>query len=215
MNHRDPELTTIDPARVGLLILAGGRGRRMGGIDKGLMPIAGRPAIEHLLRRVQHHPGPVLISANRNLECYARYGHPVLTDGRDDYPGPLAGMLTGLEALDGSHLLTLPVDAPLVAPDYPARMIGALRNTRARAAVARLDGRMEPVFALLARTLAPALRRRLDTGRYRASEWLASVEAVPVDFSDHPEQFINLNREQDLARLRTWMEDEDETGTQP
>ncbi len=197
--------TPIPLSDISLLILAGGRGSRMGGRDKGLMDVAGRPAVEHLLERLATHPGPTLISANRNLDRYRRYGFPVIEDTRENFQGPLAGMLAGLRAATTPWLLTLPVDAPLVDPGYPRRMAEAVAAADSRAGVASLNGRPEPVFALLHASLAPTLEAWLDSGRRAANRWLAETGAVEVDFSDTPQQFINLNVAQDQQLLRDYL----------
>ncbi len=196
---------TIPLTEIALLILAGGKGSRMGGRDKGLMNIAGKPAIEHLLERFAPHPGPIMISANRNLERYTGYGYPVLEDSTNDFPGPLAGILSGLVAAPGQYLLTLPVDAPLIQIDYPARMATALAESGCKAGVASLDQRIEPVFCLLDKTLAPTLQDYLARNQRSVNGWLTQVGAVPVDFSDSPQQFINLNIEQDQEKLQAYL----------
>lgn len=190
---------------VSLLILAGGQGSRLNGQDKGLVDVAGKPAIEHLLNRFSAYPGPVLISANRNLERYADYGHPVIKDASGDFRGPLAGMLAGLMAAPGSHILTLPVDAPLVSERYPERMISALAGSDHEACVASLNQRIEPVFCLLNKTLIPGLQDYLERGRRAVNGWLDEIDALPVDFSDLPQQFINLNVEQDQEQLKKFL----------
>ncbi|TCK18913.1 molybdenum cofactor guanylyltransferase [Thiogranum longum] len=201
MTARNP----IPLTEISLLVLAGGKGSRMGGHDKGLMDIAGKPAIEHLLERFATHPGPLMISANRNLKQYADYGYPVLEDASGNFPGPLAGMLAGLVAAPGRYLLTLPVDAPLVHNDYPARMAAAFSECGSNACVASLNQRIEPVFCLLDATLAPALRDYLERGQRSVNGWLGEIGAVPVDFSDSPQQFINLNVEQDQKKLQPYL----------
>lgn len=201
MNTRNP----VPLTDVSLLILAGGKGSRMNGQDKGLMGVAGKPAIEHLLDRFSAHPGPVLISANRNLERYASYGHPVIKDSSGDFRGPLAGMLAGLMAAPGSHVLTVPVDAPLIDEHYPARMISALAESGQKASVASLNKSIEPVFCLLDKTLAPGLKNYLERGERAVNGWLSEINAVAVDFSDAPQQFINLNIEQDQELLREFL----------
>ncbi len=197
--------STIPLTDISLLILAGGKGSRMHGQDKGLMEVAGKPALEHLLERLSACPCPVLISANRNLERYAAYGHPVIPDTLDNFRGPLAGMLAGLMAATGQYVLTLPVDAPLVSPQYPARMASALAENGGKACVASLDRRIEPVFCLLDRTLAPDLQEYLDRGHRAVNGWLKEIDARPVDFSDSPQQFINLNVEQDQKLLKRYL----------
>ena len=201
MTVRNP----IPLTEISLLILAGGKGSRMHGQDKGLMEVAGKPAVEHLLERFSACPCPVLISANRNLERYAAYGHRVIQDTLDDFRGPLAGMLAGLMATTRKYVLTLPVDAPLVSAQYPERMASALGKNGGKACVAGLNQRFEPVFCLLDRSLAPDLQDYLDRGHRAANGWLKEIAALPVDFSDSPQQFINLNVEQDQKLLRRYL----------
>jgi len=201
MTARNP----IPLTEISLLILAGGKGSRMDGQDKGMMDVAGKPAIEHILDRFSACPCSILISANRNLAHYAGYGHPVVRDTHNDFRGPLAGMLAGLMAAPGKYVLTLPVDAPLVSAHYPARMASALAESGHKACVASLNQRIEPVFCLLDRTLAPSLKDYLEQGHRAANSWLDAIDALPVDFSDIPQQFINLNVEQDQKLLRQYL----------
>jgi len=196
----------IQTSQITVLILAGGRGSRMGGRDKGLIPIAGKPAIEHVLDRLQHQSQQILISANRNLGRYAAYGYPVIEDTLKDFPGPLAGVLAGLSACKTDYLLTLPVDTPLVSADYLSRMRAGLQTARGLACVAEFHGQMEPVFCLLNRQLHPALQRYLDQGRRSVRDWLDQVSASRIEFSDAPEQFINLNVEQERQRAELLLE---------
>jgi molybdopterin-guanine dinucleotide biosynthesis protein A len=129
----------------------------------------------------------------------------VIEDASGDFPGPLAGILAGLTASRSRYLLTLPVDAPLVSEDYPARMASALAESGHKACVASLNQRIEPVFCLLETTLAQALQTYLDRGQRTVNGWLDEIGAIPVDFSDTPQQFINLNVEQDQEKLREYL----------
>ena len=183
------------------LILAGGRGSRLGGQDKGLVTVAGRPVIEHLLERLRPQLETILVSANRNHARYAAYGYPVIKDLNPDFPGPLAGIVAGFDACRSDWLLCLPVDAPLLDAHYAQRMKAAVQDCDTDAVLATLNGRPEPVFCLLHRRHQPALLDYLAGGKRAVQGWLQEIGAQAVDFSDCPEQFINLNAEQDQPGL--------------
>ena len=181
------------------LVLAGGRARRMDGIDKGLIEIAGRPMIEHVLDRLRPQVRQVLINANRNLEIYQSYGYPVVADTLDGFHGPLAGVATALRGLECPFLLTVPCDAPLLADDLAPRMLETLVAERADAAVAHDGQRLQPVFLLLRKSLAAGLERYLAGGGRKIDSWLNSQRLATVDFSDRSGSFANVN---DPVQLR-------------
>lgn len=193
----------ITDMEITVLILAGGRGTRMGGRDKGLIPVSGKPAIEHILERLGAQSGQFIISANRNLDRYTAYGHRVVTDCIDGFPGPLAGILTGLDACETQFLLTVPVDTPFISGDFPARMLACMQQHRVPACVAGFKGQMEPLFCLLDRSLKHSLREFLLQGQRSAQDWLRQIGAQTADCSDMPDQFINLNCAEDLKDLGT------------
>lgn len=185
------------------LILAGGRGRRMGGQDKGLLMLGPQPSVAWLLQALAAQTDALLISANRHLERYRELGHPVLEDREWPYGGPLAGVLAGLEHCHTEYLLSAPCDAPLLAPDYAARMLEALQaSAGARLCVAHDGERLQPVHLLLHRDLAGALRAYLAGGQRKALDWIDDQAAAVADFSDHPEQFWNMNTPQEHAQLQ-------------
>jgi molybdenum cofactor guanylyltransferase len=180
------------------LVLAGGRGARMGGVDKGLVEVEGRTLVERVIERLQPQVGAMLISANRNLERYRAFGFPVLLDaeeGLEPFPGPLAGMLAGLRAAATPWIATVPCDAPFLPTDLVSHLAEALAG--ARAAVAYVGDRIEPVFCLLHVDLTDDLAAALAHGERRAEAWLRGVGAAPALFV-LPEQFANLNTLQDL-----------------
>ncbi len=195
--------THIATEEITVLILAGGLGSRMGGRDKGLVPVLGKPTLDHLLLRIRVQSQRILISANRNLAQYAHYGYPVVRDTLGGFAGPLAGMLAGFSACKTPFMLTLPVDAPLVSPDYVQRMKGSLEHSDKPACVAEFEGQLEPVFCLAERATARTLETYLAAGHRSVQGWLEAIGATRVDFSDAPEQFINLNRARDQRRLET------------
>jgi molybdopterin-guanine dinucleotide biosynthesis protein A len=188
-------------AAISGLVLAGGLARRMGGIDKGLVPLAGKPMIEHVLQGLKLQVGAVLVNANRNLEQYSRYGYPVVSDTLEGYLGPLAGVLSALEVIDTEFLLTVPCDSPLVAPDLAQRMYQALASQRADLAVAHDGQRQQPVFLLLRRGLATDLQPYLAGGERKIDRWFARHRLAEADLSDRPESFINVNEPEERERL--------------
>ena len=195
------------PASITGLILAGGRGRRLGGQDKGLLPLRGEPAVARLLRALRPQTDALLINANRNLAAYRAFGPPVVADAGDDYAGPLAGLLAGLAPCTTDYLLSGPCDAPLLAPDYARRMLAALREADARACVAHDGTRLQPVHLLLHRTLAADLHTALAAGQRKTLDWVLSLQPAVADLSDHPEQFLNMNTPEEQARLDALLQD--------
>jgi molybdopterin-guanine dinucleotide biosynthesis protein A len=183
------------------LVLAGGLARRMGGMDKGLVVLAGKPMIEHVLAGLAPQVGQVLINANRNLDQYASYGYKVVSDTLQGYLGPLAGALSALQVIDTEFLLTVPCDSPLVAPDLAGRMHGALQAQRADLAVAHDGQRQQPVFLLLKRGLAADLEAYLASGERKIDRWFAHHRVAEADFSDRPDSFINVNEPEEKQRL--------------
>jgi molybdopterin-guanine dinucleotide biosynthesis protein A len=181
------------------LVLAGGKSRRMGGKDKGLLPFGDGLLVERVIARVQPQVGAVLISANRNREIYARLGYPVIADPLDGFQGPLAGFLAGLENMQTEYLLTLPCDGPYIVDDLAARLARGLIGADADIAVAHDGNRLQPVYALLHRRVAADLRLALEEGERKIDRWYPRNHWVSVDFSDVPRQFSNINTPEDYA----------------
>lgn len=182
------------------LVLAGGRGSRMGGIDKGLVEVEGRTLVERVIERLRPQVGPMLISANRNLDRYRAFGFPVLLDseeGLEPFPGPLAGMLAGLRAATTPWIATAPCDAPFLPANLVAHLAEALAS--ARAAVAYVGDAIQPVFCLLHVDLADDLATALAHGERRAEAWLRGVGAAPALFL-LAENFANFNTLQEVRR---------------
>lgn len=183
------------------VVLAGGRASRMGGIDKGLVPLAGRPMVEHIIERLRPQTAALIINANRSHDCYRRYGVPVVADRVGDYAGPLAGMASGLAASGTEWIVTVPCDSPLVPPDLVQRLCQALARERAELAVAEGAGRLQPVFALLPRCLLPSLEAFLAAGERKIDRWYAQHRMALADFADVPEAFLNVNTPADREAL--------------
>mgnify|MGYP001172838676 FL=1 len=184
------------------VLLAGGRAERMGGRDKGLLPLAGEPLIAHGIRRLKPQVAELLISANRHGETYQRFGCRVVGDGADErFRGPLAGMLAALRVATTPWVLTAPCDSPLLPPDYAARMLAALAGTRAVASVVDGEGGWQPVFALLSVELRDDLAAWLAAGEGGVERWLRRHRPARVEFPDRPGLFRNVNTPEELARL--------------
>jgi len=189
------------PDEITGLVLAGGQARRMGGLDKGLVEVAGRPMIEHVLDALRPQVGPLLINANRNLDLYARYGAPVVPDVESGFQGPLAGISSALDRTRTPYLLTAPCDSPLLAPDLAACLFRALQAARADLAVAHDGERQQPVFLLVRRELAPDLRAYLAGGDRKIDLWFARHRVADADLSHRREGFINVNDEEERQRV--------------
>jgi len=190
-------MATIAARHVTGVILAGGRGRRLGGADKGLVQLAGKPLIEYVMAALQPQVSSLIISANRNHETYTTYGFPVIADIIGDFDGPLAGMLSAMRAANTPCILTAPCDAPRLPADLMQRLCAGLVRENADAAVAASGGQMQPVFALLHCTLADTLQQFLEAGGRGVGEWMRRLPAVAVEFPDST-AFLNINTKEDL-----------------
>ncbi|MDP1707540.1 MAG: molybdenum cofactor guanylyltransferase MobA [Gammaproteobacteria bacterium] len=189
------------PMTVTAVILAGGQARRMHGIDKGLLAVAGRPLIEHLLITLRGQTDDIVISANRNLAHYATYGVQVVSDARSGAQGPLAGIYRALCCTTTEYLLSVPCDTPCLPRDLVQRMITTARQQQAAVCVAHDGVRPQPVITLLHRALRADLCQYLDAGHRKVMDWLLRHNPALADFSDQPEAFVNLNTPDDCRRL--------------
>lgn len=195
------------------LILAGGRGSRMGGVDKGLQNFNGMPMALHTLMRLQLQTGQVMINANRNLAAYEAFGAEVWPDVLAGYPGPLAGFLTGLERCETPYMVTVPCDSPRFPLDLVARLAAALEQEQAEIAMAAApekddDGqlrlRTQPVFCLLRVELLESLTRFTQGGGRKIDAWTGQHKTVVVPFNepgDDPLAFSNANTLAELKQL--------------
>ena len=181
------------------LILAGGRARRLGGVDKGLVDFAGKPLIEYVIEGLRHQVERLLINANRNADRYRDYGFPVIADDLTNFQGPLAGVATALRRVETDYLLTAPCDGPRLPRDLRERLMTALADSAAKAAVAHDGKRAQYAFALLHRDCGESLSAYLDSGERSIRGWFATLDPAVADFSDKPEAFFNINRPTDLA----------------
>jgi molybdenum cofactor guanylyltransferase len=194
-------LTAAAQQSITAVILAGGRGKRMGGQDKGLLSLAGQPLVTHLIHALQPQVGSLLINANRNKAVYKTLGWPVVSDQVGEFFGPLAGMLAALAVANTPYVLSVPCDSPLLVGDYAQRMYQALLQQSAELSVAHDGNRLQPVFALLSISLGPSLQTYLAAGERKIDRWFAQHRMAVVDFSDAPSMFRNINSPEELATL--------------
>ncbi|QTF91341.1 molybdenum cofactor guanylyltransferase MobA [Halomonas sp. BM-2019] len=181
------------------LILAGGQGRRMGGMDKGLVIFQGRPLVAHVGERLDGRVAELLINANRSLAAYAPLADRVIVDVEAGFQGPLMGIYSGLRAAATPWLLVVPCDTPALPDDLVARLVAGLGD--GDIAVAWDGERLHPVVALIRTRLADDLAAALAAGERKIDRWYARHAWRRVDFSDCPAAFANLNTEEEKHRL--------------
>jgi len=178
------------------LVLAGGRGERMGGVDKGWVVYEGRPLIVSVVQRLAPQVGALLISANRNVERYAALATVVEDDttllNGEPFAGPLIGVLSGLRHARTEWVAIVPCDAPHLPFDLVRRLISAASIAEASAACVRVGGRLQPVFAAVRTDSTEHLDSTLARGERAMHRWLQSLGVVPVDFDD-AKAFTNIN----------------------
>lgn len=196
------------------LILAGGRGSRMGGVDKGLQLFHGTPLALHALQRLQPQVGFCMLNANRSLDLYAHFGVPVYSDVLPDYAGPLAGFLTGLTHCTTNWLLTVPCDSPCFPTDLAQRMKATAEEAHAQIVLATgpevsrdgtLQVRPQPVFALLHHSLLPSLQAFVAKGGRKIDTWTQQHPQALCHFDapgDDIQAFANANTLQELHDLQ-------------
>lgn len=198
--------TVIPQKEITGVILAGGRARRMGGIDKGLILLNGKPMVVHVIAALRAEIDNLLINANRNLEQYAAFGYPVIPDIMDGYLGPLAGIASGMRAASSQYIVTAPCDSPLVANNLVRRLYATLTREGADISVAHDGERMHPVFALMRRDLLPNLLDFLNAGQRKIDRWYAQHRLAVAYFRDQPEAFRNVNSPEERAELESELE---------
>jgi molybdopterin-guanine dinucleotide biosynthesis protein A len=187
--------------KVSALVLAGGRGTRMGEVDKGLQPFRGQPMVARVLARLGPQADELIINANRNIEAYAAFGHPVVADAIDGFAGPLAGLHIGMTVASHPLLATAPCDSPFLPLDLVARLHAALDAHQADLAVAKTFSQAHPVFCLTRRDLAPHLHAFLASGQRKIDKWYSTLSVVEVNFDDEEAAFANINTRDELAAL--------------
>ena len=195
------ESVKIPKQNITAVILAGGRSQRMGGRDKGLLPLRGKPMIEYIIDSLRSQVGHILINTNRNLDLYQLYGYPVVPDIIGEFFGPLAGMASGIQKAQTEYVLTVPCDSPLLPNDLVSVLYKSLLIDQAELSVAYDGERMQPVFALLRRDLLPDLLNYLEAGGRKIDTWYAQHHTALADFSKSSNAFKNINNPNDWLEI--------------
>jgi molybdopterin-guanine dinucleotide biosynthesis protein A len=180
------------------LVLAGGQGRRMGGVDKGLQILHDKAMVYWVLERLRPQVADVIINANQNQGHYAYYGHTVVSDAIGGFAGPLAGLHAGLKNAVRPFMVTVPCDSPYLPTDLVERLHAGLAAAQADLAVAKAGGRSHPVFALVRASVLPHLEAYLQGGGRKIDAWYASLKTVEVPFDDAA-AFSNINTREELS----------------
>ncbi len=175
------------------VILAGGQGRRMGSVDKGLKPLRGKPMVQWVLERFAPQVDEVLINANQNIEQYQLLNRKVVPDEIDGFAGPLAGLHRGLSVATHDLIATVPCDSPFLPLDLIARLYDTLNQQQADLAVARTGDQPHPVFCLCRKSVLPGLTAFLQSGGRKIDAWYAALKVVEVRFDDETDAFSNIN----------------------
>jgi len=181
------------------VVFAGGQGRRMGGVDKGLVELDGRALVAHVIERLAPQVGELVINANQNRDRYAAFGYPVVADVIPDFAGPLAGLHAAMAAATTPYVVTSPCDSPFLPADLVARLALALAATPLDLAVARTFDQPHPVFSLVRTDVRPHLEAFLRGGGRKIDAWYATLRVADVRFDDEADAFRNINTKAELA----------------
>lgn len=183
---------------ISAVILAGGKARRMGGRDKGLQILQGKPLIQHMIEGLQSQIADISISANRNHAEYAKFGFPVFADELANFQGPLSGMLSGLERAKTDFVLFTPCDSPFFPKNLLAKLKSAVENDRTLIAYACDEEREHPTFCLMSVELKEVLRGYLAAGERRLLQFMRENKGISVKFTTNEGRFMNFNSLDDL-----------------
>jgi molybdopterin-guanine dinucleotide biosynthesis protein A len=178
------------------IVLAGGQGRRMGGVDKGLVLLRGKPMVAWVLGRLAPQVSEIIVNANQNLDSYAAFGHRVVSDAIGGFAGQLAGLHAGLSQANHPLVVTVPCDSPFLPLDLVARLSQALGANDL--AVAKTGDQPHPVFSLVRRSVLDHLAAFLRSGGRKIDAWYATLEVIEVPFDDQPLAFRNINTREEL-----------------
>ncbi len=194
MNIEDHDSTQITG-----VILAGGMGRRMNGVDKGLVLLNGRQMISYVIETLKPHVHEVVVNANRNIDQYQQFGATVVADSTEGYQGPLAGVEAGIAQAKTPWIYTCPCDSPLQSALLLPHMWQQIKNTDATIGVAFDGERTHPVFSLLQVSLLGSLRSYLAGGDRKIDRWFEQHKLLTIDCSKYAASFVNINTEEELV----------------
>ena len=197
----DKSKSTPPPTSLTAVILAGGRGSRLGGQDKGLLTLHGKPFCAHQLEALRPQVAEVLLNVNRNHDRYAELGIALVDDRLSGFQGPLAGIQAALARTKTDYLISVPCDAPNIAPDYAKRMLGAAKQQKQKIAVAHDGEREQPVYLLVHRSLFDDLTQYLTAGDRKIDRWYQAAGYARAPFEDRKEMFVNANTPEELEEV--------------
>jgi len=186
---------------VSAIILAGGRGTRMNGADKGLVQLQQIPLVQHVIERLKPQVDEILLNANREIVQYANFNLPILQDDYPNFIGPLAGFILGLQHGKHNYLLTTPCDSPLIPADLVSRLMQSLIKENADIAVAKSGGHVHPVFCLMKKSVLASLTDFIAQGNHKVSLWQKNLAYTEVLFDDCDDAFVNVNTIEELEVL--------------
>jgi molybdopterin-guanine dinucleotide biosynthesis protein A len=181
------------------ILLAGGQGRRMGGVDKGLQLLRGKPMAQHVIERFAPQVDELLINANQNIEQYQGLGYRVIPDAIGGFVGPLAGLHRGLSEAAHPLVVTAPCDSPFLPLDLVAKLKAALDANNTELAVAKTGDQPHPVFSLCRTSVLPSLTAFLESGGRKIDLWYSQLKVVEVQFAEEA-AFRNINTREELSR---------------
>ena len=186
------------------VILAGGQGSRLGGVDKGLISLRQISLVQHVINRIEPQVAKIIISANRNLDVYTNLGYPVYTDEISNFAGPLAGILKALQHCQSEWLITIPADSPFIANNLARRLIQSVGDNKI--AIAHDGERLQPTFSLIHKSLESSLEDFLQKGERKTRVWMQQQSHTVVDFSDQADAFININTQEELNNAEKYFD---------
>ena len=181
------------------IVLAGGQGRRMGSVDKGLVELDGRALVAHVIERLEPQVAALVVNANQNRERNAAFGHAVVADAIGGFAGPLAGLHAGLSAANTAYAVTSPCDSPFLPLDLVTRLAAAFEQAPLDVAVARTFDQPHPVFSLVKVDVLAHLDAFLRSGGRKIDAWYGSLRMLEVPFDDEADAFRNINTAAELA----------------
>ncbi len=197
------------------LILAGGQGRRMGGVDKGLQAFRGRRLVEHVYERLAPQVGGIIINANQNQDAYRTLGVRVVGDAIGGFAGPLAGLHAGLSIARRPYVVCVPCDSPLLPEDLVERLYAGIEAAAADIAVPKTGKWQQPVFCLVRAGVLPHLSDYLRGGGRKVDAWYATLRVAEVAFDDEAEAFSNINTSEELKALESAAEEREASPPSP
>jgi len=183
--------------KIGAVILAGGLARRMGGLDKGLVSIAGQPMVKYALDVLTPLVHSVVINANRSIEEYKQFGIPVIPDRLSGHQGPLAGLSAGIDALQSEYVVMCPCDSPFLQSELIQALIEVCIENNADIAVPHDGERLQPVFCVVHRRVEASLNIFLESGERKIDRWFLNHVVHTLDAGSFSPSFLNINTEEE------------------